>query len=432
MSKKSKRNKNTNRQRNLPKRLVQDNLAWGNGYMPRPGIDVPANGTSLFEYMQPYDADMIYMNNTLAKNIVDIPAGDMTRNGWTLQMKDDKLAEQIMRRMRQLGDKKVMKQLFSYERRYGVGAVIIGTDEITASPDMPLDPQSVGKIKYLKAFSRKKMGSIAYSEDVMSLDYGDPVNISLDGQTVDASRLLIQQNQILEEDIWGRSIFETIIKELNASDSTLDSVSQILYDYVFKVYKSPDVEDMSQDDKMLIAMAANAKFKTDGMAVLTDKEELVHESKQVTGINQLLDYLWERLAAAARMPKSVIMGQETGTLTGAQYDLMNYYSRIVDMQENELRPHLEYLVRLLLWASDEPGGSIDPDSIEWHLEFNQLYQVDGATDATIKLSQAQADQIYIQNGVLSAQEVHDSRFGTLGVINSSKTNADSADWEADG
>lgn len=428
MTKRNKRHQNKNKpiQSN---RLIQDNAAWGNGYMPRYGIDVPAQGGGIFEYMQPIEADEIYLHNTLAKNIVDIPAGDLTRNGWTLQMDNNKLAEEIMKRMRQLGDKKIMKKLFEYKRRYGIGAVIIGTDETNKTSQEPINLQSMGKIKYLKVFSRKKMGNIEYSCDVMDEHYDKPINLSVDGNIIDASRLLIEQNMELEEDIWGRSIFETILKELNASESTLDSVAQILYDYVFKVYKSPDAENMSQEDKLLIGMVANAKFKTDGMAILTDEEELNHETKQVTGINQLLDYLWERLAAAARMPKSVIMGQETGTLTGAQYDLMNYYSRIADMQENDLRPQLEQLVRLLLWAKDEPGGQIDPDSINWHIEFNPLYQVDGATDATIKYNQAQADQIYMQNGVVTAEEVRDSRFGHLGVVNSSKTNADSADWE---
>ena len=38
---------------------------------------------------------------------------------------------------------------------------------------------------------------------------------------------------------------------------------------------------------------------------------------------------------------------------------MNYYSRITAIQENQLRPHLEYLMRCLMWAEDECGGRLD-------------------------------------------------------------------------
>ena len=65
---------------------------------------------------------------------------------------------------------------------------------------------------------------------------------------------------------------------------------------------------------------------------------------------------------------------------------MNYYSRITAIQENQLRPHLEYLMRCLMWAEDECGGRLDPDSIEWSVEFNPLWNVDSKTDAEIRNS----------------------------------------------
>lgn len=135
---------------------------------------------------------------------------------------------------------------------------------------------------------------------------------------------------------------------------------------------------------------------------------------------------WDYLAGAARMPKTVLKGQEAGTLTGAQYDVMNYYSRIASMQENSMRPQLEYLVRLLMWCEDECGGRIDPDSIEWSIEFNPLWSVDSKTDAEIRKLTAESDKIYIESGVLDPSDVQEARFGRFGVTETSKFNADSA------
>ncbi|MGL5301478.1 MAG: anti-CBASS protein Acb1 family protein [Weissella confusa] len=406
-------------------RLLMDNAAYGFGYMPRPGIDVPSGAAG---YSMPYlDAEVLYMNNSIAKNIVDMPAEDLVRNGWKIVMEDENLANDLTERLNDLNAKEAIKKMFQYQRLYGAGAVFIGVDELDAQPDNPLATENLDKLTYLSPFSRKKMSTIEYSEDVTSPDYGKVSKLSLDGTYIDPTRFLFANGFMFENEMWGRNVLETMMPELDAASTAINSVDKMLDDFVFKVYKSPDADGMSQDDKQLVGMVANHQFKTDAMAILTSDESLEHEAKPVTGIHELLDYSWERIAAAARMPKSIIMGQETGTLTGAQYDLMNYYARIAAMQESELRPHLEYLVRLLLWAKNEPGGQIDPDSIDWHVTFNPLYELDSQTDADVRLKQAQADNIYLTTGVLSAEDVKEQRFGVYGVNDQRKMNADSAD-----
>ena len=94
------------------------------------------------------------------------------------------------------------------------------------------------------------------------------------------------------------------------------------------------------------------------------------------------------------------------------------------MQENQLRPHLEYLIRLLMMAEDECGGRINPDEVEWSIEFNPLWNVDAETDAKIRKLTAETDAIYITNGVIGPDEVKESRFGRFGVTETSKFNAD--------
>lgn len=426
MTKKSTRHQNRGTPRNTQRKTIMDNLAWGTGYMPRPGIDVPMMSAGVYQYLQPIEAEIIYLKNTIAANIVDIPAGDLVRNGWSIQAEDKyrQNIEKIESRMLELGVKKKLKQLHRYERLYGVGAIMIGTDETNRNADEPLEETAGITIKHLTVFSKKKISGLEYNHDVLSPEYGQTESVTLGGIKIDSSRLLIQQSLLFEDDAFGRSIYERIMTEMNTSKQTLESVTRILSDYVFKVYKTPLADSMTPDEKLMIASVANSKFETDGMAIIQADEDLTHEVKTVTGIDQLLGYLWERIAAASRMPKSVIMGQETGVLTGAKYDLMNYYARISDDQESELRPHLEKLIRLLFW---EQG--IDPGSVKWKLQFNPLYQEDGASNANIKYLEAQADKIYLEGGVITPEEVHDNRFGQIGMTNSAKQNADSLDFD---
>ncbi|WP_205628936.1 hypothetical protein, partial [Acinetobacter baumannii] len=69
------------------------------------------------------------------------------------------------------------------------------------------------------------------------------------------------------------------------------------------------------------------------------------------------------------------------------------------------------------------------DSLEWEIKFNPLWSVDSKTDAEIRKLIAETDQIYIVNGVHTADEVREARFGQFGLTNEIKFSGDEADWE---
>lgn len=390
--------------------------------------------------LAPSDLEDLYSSNSMAANIIDIPAEDMTRSGWTIKMKDEKLKALYESRLRQLKTKDMFKQLNIFDRLYGDGFISLGLIQKSTfelSDAIKLD--DLKKISYLNAFSSKKVNNRVIDEDVFSPRYGKSesfeinnrsrTGIEIAGQTqvsVHHSRLIHQQSTRFEDEIEGTSLLESLYDILTVMDTSLWSVGQIMYDFVFKVFKSKDIDGMNNADKAELGMLMDYKFRTEALAVITNEEELGKESTNVSGINQLLDFTWDYLAGAARMPKTVLKGQEAGTLTGAQYDVMNYYSRIASMQENSMRPQLEYLVRLLMWCEDECGGRIDPDSIEWSIEFNPLWSVDSKTDAEIRKLTAESDKIYIESGVLDPSDVQEARFGRFGVTETSKFNADSA------
>jgi len=168
-------------------------------------------------------------------------------------------------------------------------------------------------------------------------------------------------------------------------------------------------------------------FRTEALALIANDEELTKQTTNVSGIDQLIDFVWDVMAASARMPKTVLKGQESGTIAGAQYDVMNYYSRIAADQENVIKPLLERLIRLIMQSEE---FSVDPESLEWEIKFNPLWQVDSKTDAEIRKLIAETDQIYIVNGVHTVDEVRNARFGQFGLTEENKYSGDSADFDA--
>lgn len=391
------------------------------------------------------DADMseMYATNRIVQNIIEIPAEDMTRNWFTLRMDDEKLKRNIMSKLADLNAREAFKKMRVFERLRGDGFISLGvTQNSPFQLSDRLDENKLKRVDYIHAFSGQKVTDFILNDDMFSSQYGQVETFKMkrrknsgiilpdNGETlVHASRLLHDQSRRLEDEHRGQSLLEPLYDIITVLDTSLWSVGQILYDYAFKIYKSEGIEDMNPEEKNELSMLMDYMFRTEALAIIGSTEELKKESTNTAGLKDMLDYTWDMLSAAARMPKSVIKGQEAGTITGAQYDVMNYYVRIAAHQENELKPNLERLIRLLMMAEDELGGRIDPNSLEWEIKFNPLWQVDPKTDAEIRKIQAQTDEIYLKGGVLLTDELRETRFGQFGLTDEMKYSGDEADLE---
>lgn len=387
------------------------------------------------------DISSLYATNSIIQNIIDIPAEDMTRNWFTLRCDDDQLGKNIMSKLADLKAKAAFKKMRQYERLRGDGFISLGvTQSVPFTLYDPLDEKTIKSIDYIHPFSSMKVAEFLMNDDVFSIDYGrleavridrtsrnGQVQVELGQSEVHISRLLHDQTRRLEEDEKGQSLLEPMYDVIKVFDTAVWSVGQVLHDFTMKVYKSADINDMDSKDKAQLSMIMDFLFRTEALALIGVNEELKKESTNVSGIDKLLDFGWDLLASASRMPKTVLKGQESGTIAGAQYDVMNYYARITAAQENEMTPHVERLIRLIM-QSEEMGG-VDPESLEWEVKWNPLWQVDSKTDAEIRKLIAETDQIYITNGVLVVDDVRNARFGQFGLTDELKFSGDSADLD---
>lgn len=388
--------------------------------------------------MAPIDLSNMYAGNRIVQNVVDIPAEDMTRNWFSLRCKDDELARNIMSKLADLKAKDQFKQLFQLERIQGDGFISLGVTQRSKVDLAKPMPEIVKSVDYLHAFSSLKVSEFILNEDVFSFDYGKLQSLIIDRSSknmqsvhqgnaeVHTSRLLHARTRWIEGEQQGQSLIETMNDVFKVFDTTLWSVGQILYDYTFKVYKSKDINDLDEKEKQKLSLLMDFMFKTEALAMIADDEDLTKQSTNVSGIEKLIDFVWDVMSASARMPKTVLKGQESGTIAGAQYDVMNYYSRIAADQENIMKPLLEQLIRLIMRSEE---FNIDPFKVEWEIKFNPLWQVDSKTDAEIRKLVAETDQIYITNGVLGVDDVRKARFGQFGLTDELKFSGDSADWE---
>jgi hypothetical protein len=129
------------------------------------------------------------------------------------------------------------------------------------------------------------------------------------------------------------------------------------------------------------------------------------KSTTVTGLDDLWDRFGDVICGAFDMPRSIFFSAESGSLGGnaAESDRTNYYDKKASEQELILRPWLKEFIAFIAQAE-----SISIEKLKF--EFNPLREKSSGETIAERFQQAQTDQVYLINQVITPEEVAESRF----------------------
>jgi len=210
---------------------------------------------------------------------------------------------------------------------------------------------------------------------------------------------------------WGDSVFTKVFEVLRDFEMSWAGVSNLLSDFAQGVVNLEGVNDMmlSGNDGAVLARAALFDMaRSSAKAVILDAghgpdrpaETFTRVTTPVAGLSDLMDKLAIRLAAAARMPVSLLMGQSTAGLNATgDSDILWYYDRIKSKQNEILLPQLKKLMKVVFACKDGPTGGKEPEN--WSIVFNNLWQLGNLEEAQRRNFIAQADASYITQGVVT-------------------------------
>jgi len=157
------------------------------------------------------------------------------------------------------------------------------------------------------------------------------------------------------------------------------------------------------------AMMDQARSQLRALVLDAEREEFTRLNVQWSGLDKIMELFMIRLAAAARMPATILLGQSpAGMDATGESDLTWWYNTVDFWREQELQPRLRRLVTLIASAQDGPTGGMVPDS--WEITFPALWTPSDSEAAEIRFKQAQTDRIYEEMGAVTASEIATSRF----------------------
>lgn len=356
-----------------------------------------------------------------------------------------------------LSAKHVFRQALNYERAYGGGAVLIGVDDGVKDLTIPLDLNNIDRVTHLTAFTGGWDGEVIawrYYNDPRHAKFGKPEvyqlrNIGVPiaappapGETtkvpqtppagptggmtfyVHESRMLIfggspvSRWAMAQMRGWADSIFTRADEVLSQYSQTWNGVAILMQEWSQGVLSIEGLAQLLADGSakkqgivMQRALMLQLTQSVARMRLIDAKEKYQREQASMGGVADVLREFALRLAAAVGMPVSMLFGQVKGGLGDAgNTDMRFFYDQVKALQLEGVIPAARRLTQIQFYAKEtSPTGGKEPK--RWDVTPRALYQLNEQEEADLRNKQATTDGIYLQWGVMSAEECAASRFG---------------------
>ena len=375
------------------------------------------------------DVELLYRQDWLSRKIVEAVPDDVTRKWIDIHIGDDSVVQGLNTKMKKLKVIKKFKEALVNARLYKGSVIILGVLD-GKSPDKPLDYDNIEDLLYLNVIDAYSLNVKNYYKDPFNPNYGEPKLYRLCTQLkpdkhdptndiIHESRLIRFDGAYLPEFLrrmnngWNDSILNSINQALKQYGTSMQSGALLFQDFISKILKMPNLGDLlqSEDGRAILDLRiqyAIASLSSIGIVLIGEDEEFTKTQTPISGLSDLMDKYIEAVAAASNIPRSRLFGQSLGTLAGATETTRAYYDYCAAYQRDHLKDQVSQLIKILLNCKNGVTNGVEPK--EWDFKFCSLWDETNKEVTTARKMQAQVDDLYIEKGVLTPEEVTASRF----------------------
>ena len=315
----------------------------------------------------------IYRESSLAMRIIDMPAEDMTRAGYTLtgdfEPEDTEELKRLEAKHNIMGE---LTDAIRWARLYGgsIAVMDIYGDQKKMDTELKVSEVMPGSFQGLLVWDRTQVyPSLELEDNVDDPDYGLPMYYDVELEEggsirVHHSRVLrftgreLPQRELTRENYWGASELEHIRDEIQRYTSVSANAAELVFKANLATLK------MDGLGEMMALGTDDAKRKTEcmvgemthmmssfGILLLNPEESLETHSYSFNGLKDMHEAFMTEVAGAAEIPVTKLFGRSPdGMNATGEADMRNYYERIASLQERMLRPALERLLPVLMMS----------------------------------------------------------------------------------
>lgn len=362
------------------------------------------------------DCVRLYEGNFLCQTLANVYAEDLTREGWRFECAQvEDVAKHVNSRMQDLGLQGLFAEMAKDDAIFGSGFLAMGVGGVDAAPAKELILAKNAKLEYINHIPADGIKKWDVGQDPLVKTFNKPTMFYLAGETekkVHATRMLAMVTRPRRKDRGGLSQFQYVWRFAQVLENCAWSTGLLLLALVMKIYKVKGWAqlDKTQQDGLLDLLLGtlDADITSSSTFVIDAEEELglLGGTANLGPVRDLIDYVFDLTSMTTQVPKSHLVGNQQGQVSGAGFDSMRYFARIRGIQENYLKPLLARVADVLIWET-----GTDPAGLEYKITFNPLYVPTQKEQAEMEKLWAETDGLRIDQDVKTPDEIRMERYG---------------------
>lgn len=392
------------------------------------GNDKRIAGKLEYNRLVEIDVETLYAGDDICARVVDLLPDTAMRKWVDFQGLEDDVEIAFQKKLAEIEAKKKALQALKWGRLYGGAGLLKGTDEME-DLTVPLVPEEVDNVYSLTLMTRYELYPSQLQYDPLKKNFGYPEFYRLqlrgaspvNGKEVHHSRIVrfegveLPRRLHIQNQYWADSVLSRLYDVIRSFNTTHNSIATVMQDFrvgIFKLKNLADMIAMGEDGlvQKRIALVDAAKSVARSVVIDAEGESFEQATGQLSGVKDMIEAVDQRLVAATGIPITVLFGRSPQGLGGSgRHEETNWYDMVAAYQEDVCRPVLKDIFETVLLSKDGPTGGEIPDGFGF--TFNPLWQLDEKEQTEMRYVQAQADEKYIVNGVVTPEEVAISRFG---------------------
>ena len=362
--------------------------------LARLGFEMPTllEGTEYVQQRMTRDfnsLNALYREHWIIRRIIDTFPADMLKNGWTytteLEPEALKVVDKTIRKTRTLAR---LKEGLRWGRLYGgaIGIMLIKGQGDNLEEPLDMDAVMPGYYKGLLILDRWNgvSPSSQLVQDTDDAEYGLPDYYHVSDP---ASGLMFRVHhsrcirfpgnplpywEQLAETHWDASVIEAVFDELKKRDNVSWNIAQLTFKANLNIMKMNDLGQLlastdsnSQNELYRTIQAQNMLMSNMGTMVMDAADGYESHQYTFTGLSEVYEQFMMDIAGASEYPVTRLFGRSpSGMNATGESDLQNYYDKVGEKQENELRPILEKLLPVIFMST---FGRV-PDDLDFEFD----------------------------------------------------------------
>jgi len=389
-----------------------------------------------YQPLQEVEVEELFGQDDIAGRVVTLPAELGTCNWIETKFSEDgggkDLKEKIDDELKRLNVKEKMRDAWQWSRLYGGAGIFISVDD-GKDLSLPLDLKSLKKIKNFTVLSRYELHHGAIDFDLESDNFMNPLwywlGPRVGGTSSEQLSKAIHYTRIIRFDgvklprrlhiqnnYWSDSVLTRLFNVLRNFNLAHDSTTSIVQDFrlgILKIKNLADIISAGESD------ALNKRIETMNLSksvlgtILLDSEDESFENltSTLSGMDGLLEKVNQRLTSATGLPHTIVHGEgASGFLSGSGDAEDRQLVKFIEaLQDKTLTRPIDRTFELIFAQTAGPANGNVPEGFSW--EFKPLVEKTDDQKTEVRSKQATTDSLYIADGVLSPDEVRESRFG---------------------